>query len=121
MSIEKKHLGRTKTLRLRIKVKNNELEVIFNKLRLEHKYCCLKCQSLLEENIKIFKEIGLNHVKYAYYIEQKAYKKYKKNTCEKCGIDYNLQVHHIDNNSNNNSLNNLMTLCGNCHCGVHKK
>ena len=41
--------------------------------------------------------------------------------CERCGLtewlndSIILQVHHIDGNSNNNTRNNLMLLCPNCH------
>lgn len=41
--------------------------------------------------------------------------------CVKCGITewqnkpITLQLHHIDGNPNNNSLNNLQLLCPNCH------
>ena len=41
--------------------------------------------------------------------------------CEKCGIEtwldqpINLEVHHRDGDRTNNSLNNLMLLCPNCH------
>lgn len=41
--------------------------------------------------------------------------------CEKCGIskwngkDLKLQVHHIDGNHFNNTLENLQILCPNCH------
>lgn len=37
------------------------------------------------------------------------------NTCEICGWEHSVQVHHIDNNRNNNDLNNLCVLCPNCH------
>ena len=47
------------------------------------------------------------------------YRKYKKDICEYCGfIPINkcqLDVDHIDNNHKNNELNNLQTLCANCH------
>ena len=44
--------------------------------------------------------------------------------CQQCG--YNefkeiLGVHHIDKNRENNALENLMTLCPNCHSLVHRK
>jgi hypothetical protein len=44
---------------------------------------------------------------------------YKKDSCELCGfmpeVSYQLDVDHIDGNNNNNSLDNLQTLCANCH------
>lgn len=45
----------------------------------------------------------------------------KENKCEKCGLSEWLgkpitcQLHHIDGNSLNNSLENLIILCPNCH------
>ncbi len=49
----------------------------------------------------------------------KPYLKYRKNFCEFCGfIPVNmcqLDVDHVDGNHNNNSQDNLQTLCANCH------
>ena len=45
----------------------------------------------------------------------------KENKCEICGItEWNgkplvMQLHHIDGNNKNNSLDNLQMLCPNCH------
>ena len=45
----------------------------------------------------------------------------KENRCEVCGIDswnnkpLNCQLHHLDGNVDNNSLDNLQILCPNCH------
>lgn len=45
----------------------------------------------------------------------------KENKCERCGLTEWLgkpitcQLHHIDGNSSNNSLENLQMLCPNCH------
>lgn len=41
--------------------------------------------------------------------------------CNICGFDIKsaLQVHHIDFNHKNNSIDNLMILCANCHCQIH--
>ena len=51
------------------------------------------------------------------------YKKYKKTICAKCGFTGDpcqLDVHHIDGNHTNNSVDNLETLCANCHRLVTK-
>lgn len=49
-----------------------------------------------------------------------AYRKFKKDKCEECSSNFDLQVHHIDHNRENNSLSNLLTLCRNCHWKNHK-
>jgi hypothetical protein len=49
----------------------------------------------------------------------RAYSIHKKDTCEKCGFvavhPCQLDVHHKDHKHNNNAVDNLMTLCANCH------
>ena len=49
----------------------------------------------------------------------KPYRKHKKDYCEACGFvaEYAIQldVDHIDGNSDNNDPSNLQTLCANCH------
>ena len=46
---------------------------------------------------------------------------YKERKCECCGLSewmdkpITLELHHIDGNKRNNSLNNLILLCPNCH------
>lgn len=39
--------------------------------------------------------------------------------CEICGSEVNIDVHHIDGNPQNNSLENLMRLCRSCHSKIH--
>lgn len=46
------------------------------------------------------------------------YRKYKSSTCSFCGFigePCQLDIDHIDNNHLNNKLENLQTLCANCH------
>lgn len=47
------------------------------------------------------------------------YSIYRKSTCEICGFVplhvCQLDVDHKDGNHKNNNLDNLMTLCANCH------
>lgn len=53
------------------------------------------------------------------------YRKFKKETCERCGFIpedlCQLDVHHADLDTENNSSDNLKTFCANCHRLVHKE
>lgn len=92
-----------------------------------NKYCDNKCQHdfqykeyirewLVGEKIPTIGKLKVlsNHVKR--YIREKY-----DNKCSCCGIDsWNskpivLEIEHADGNSENNSENNLTTLCPNCH------
>ena len=42
-----------------------------------------------------------------------------KQHCEKCGTLTKLNVHHLDENPQNNDPSNLMTLCASCHHRWH--
>jgi hypothetical protein len=47
-----------------------------------------------------------------------SYRRYKKDYCEQCGVKYHkcqLDVDHIDGKHGNNAVDNLQTLCANCH------
>ena len=41
--------------------------------------------------------------------------------CEICNSDKNLEVHHIDENKENNEIGNLRMLCKSCHSKQHRK
>ena len=43
-----------------------------------------------------------------------------KDVCEICGSKTNLDIHHIDGDWQNNSLDNLMCLCRSCHTKYEK-
>jgi len=45
--------------------------------------------------------------------------RYLPNECYYCKTTENLQVHHIDRNRNNNTLENLRIVCARCH--MHKE
>ena len=47
------------------------------------------------------------------------YRQYRKDSCERCGSDIHLLVHHKDKNRYNNALDNLETLCRRCHAIHH--
>lgn len=43
----------------------------------------------------------------------------KGHECDACGSVENIQVHHIDENRENNDLDNLVPLCASCHKILH--
>lgn len=45
----------------------------------------------------------------------------KRNECYACGSDGYVEVHHIDGNRGNNSLDNLLPLCKSCHSDAHQE
>lgn len=50
--------------------------------------------------------------------KQKPYRRYRKDSCSRCGFEglaCQLDVHHIDQNHKNNDPSNLETMCANCH------
>lgn len=49
------------------------------------------------------------------------YQKHNVGICEICGNDKKTEVHHKDENRENNNPENLITLCKSCHRQVHKK
>ena len=81
----------------------------FTSYRTDH---TIWCQELFAGRISAASEKIKNHL-YAAGL--------KKNVCECCGISewngksISCQLHHIDGNSQNNTLENLQILCPNCH------
>lgn len=73
-------------------------------------YCSRSCAS--RNRIAWNKGLHDKNTKYAY-------KKCKKDLCERCGFipedSCQLDVDHKDGNHDNNSEDNLQTLCANCH------
>ena len=47
--------------------------------------------------------------------------KHVEESCEQCGRKASLHVHHLDGDCQNNSRENLQTLCASCHKKVHLK
>ena len=50
---------------------------------------------------------------------KRAIKERDRYTCQLCGEQEDLLVHHIDCDKNNSSSDNLITLCRKCHSKVH--
>jgi len=60
-----------------------------------------------------------NYVRTKSQLKKRPYLKFREDKCRRCGFmpekDCQLTVAHIDKNRNNNSKENLQTLCHNCH------
>ena len=74
--------------------------------------------------IKLLKDVFSNEVMYisTHKLKERLFKEgYKDKCCEICGLvkwnelDISLELHHKDGNRMNNSLDNLMICCPNCH------
>ena len=44
----------------------------------------------------------------------------KGEKCVECGAEEEIEVHHVDGNRWNNSLDNLVPLCHECHAKIHQ-
>lgn len=44
---------------------------------------------------------------------------YREKKCAECGSEENIEVHHVDGNRTNNSIENLAPLCHSCHVKIH--
>lgn len=98
----------------------------------KRKYCCRECfieyRNKRKNTNKINRQKRLEVVKKERGCNfSREYRKiifeHKSKKCELCGYDdfsFNLDVHHIDNNPDNNEINNLAVLCAHCHRMVTK-
>lgn len=91
-----------------------------SELRSKNNFCSRSC-SVASNNRTRIGENHPNWVNYKSNYRVLAFKNFeiKCYVCE-YNIEEVLQVHHIDKNRNNNSLNNLCILCPTHHVEVHK-
>lgn len=76
---------------------------------------CKSCHMKLFHMDKI---LAFN-AKIKFGLDFETWKKLKETPCMTCGFDKIVELHHIDENSKNNALKNLVTLCPNCHKLIH--
>ena len=58
----------------------------------------------------------------SWYVAHKRAREVDTDTaCKICGATKNIDIHHIDGNIQNNSLENLIALCRSCHMKQHRK
>lgn len=86
------------------------LKSIIDKSKSGLSFCSKECGNKYKNSLTINYENATNY-------RRNAFLKYP-HKCAKCGYDEDeriLEVHHIDENRNNNDITNLIILCPNCH------
>lgn len=86
---------------------------------LSRQFCNSKCigDYMRAKGISV-KKLGDGRKLTRRYYAVKA-KQFKKTSCERCGTEKNLTVHHINKEWWNNDPSNLMTVCNSCHSKIH--
>lgn len=82
-------------------------------------FCCREHKDLGQSYIK---EIQPSHYGNGIFSYRDKALRLLPNICNRCGYCQNiaaLQVHHIDKDRSNNSIDNLEVLCANCHSIEH--
>ena len=80
----------------------------------EKRFCSRKCANFVHRTLnskKSYMPLGF----------ARSLRDHGKIKCNRCGIDdiCVLVVHHIDFDHSNNNINNLETVCSNCHHRIH--
>jgi len=84
------------------------------------KFCSNECQGEFRVKQSLTSDSEWTKTK-GLYVKKIQEREYGKNFCEICGIeDWNdkplvFDVDHVDGKRNNNTLDNLMVICPNCH------
>lgn len=95
------------------------------------KYCSRECKALSQKGKHFspdteFKKGQVNVKRrsgfrpHNYINGMWGYRKYRANSCQDCGSENYLMVHHIDHDRTNNNIENLKTVCAKCHKLYHK-
>jgi hypothetical protein len=85
------------------------------------KFCSNQCQGEFGLKQTLTRDSEYRHKTQGVYVKKLQEKEYGKNFCEICKIDsWNgkpivYDVDHVDGNRTNNTLQNLMIVCPNCH------
>lgn len=75
---------------------------------------CMGCYSSIFQS----EAIRAHNAKKYHQIDKEVYKKLMKK-CLVCDFDKIVEIHHLDHNHKNNSPQNLVGLCPNCHKLLH--
>lgn len=105
----------------------NKLFMVSNS-RLKKKFCSTECKAfakydLRERRRRCKRSAIISRGKFTGRTLRKYVFDNKPKICQICDyneFDFCLDIHHIDENSHNNSLKNLAVLCCMCHKKLHK-
>ena len=85
-------------------------------------FCCRKCKDIAQSLEGNCPEIRPPHFGNGHCCYRDNYIKKHSLICNRCGykeFESCIDIHHIDENRENNKMNNLISLCKNCHKSLH--
>ena len=92
---------------------------VFSPNRRDKKFCCPTCRKLYGKKYKNHSWGNVKEQRKRANKKARPYTEHKSTFCNHCGFvalhSCQLDVDHIDGNHNNNDVDNLQTLCANCH------
>lgn len=85
-------------------------------------FCNRICKEKAQRITGGIPEIQPDHYGDGKYVKYRSYFDHKDLRCRRCNyceFAIAIQIHHIDHDRTNNSMENLIPLCACCHCGLH--
>lgn len=100
---------------LELKIMPNGIKESPSQLK-RRKFCHRKCMS------EYYSKNNSKAGDVSWYVaHERARRIHKNRVCEICGSTKNIDIHHKDENIQNNEPDNLMALCRSCHMKKHRK
>lgn len=107
--------------------KGCNVEFFVSESRKDRKFCSIECKNTVQnyEKIRRVKIKALNKLKRGSNSSRSLKNligKVRDLYCDNCGYNkhnYNLDIHHIDEDCTNNKIDNLGVLCAICHRDLH--
>ena len=110
---EVRHLAEKAAHRLpKTKCLNCGKEIRTERANRPRKFCSIECKNEMR--------LKNSNPRYVKWQKIRAAIKAEHGQCTKCGATENLHVHHIDHDTKNNDVENLIVLCQSCHIKYHR-
>ena len=87
-------------------------EIRMERANRPRKFCSIECKNEMR--------LKNSNPRYVKWQKTRAAIKAEHGQCTKCGATENLHVHHIDHDTKNNDVENLIVLCQSCHMKYHR-